>query len=374
MGRGGENTKPQNENYWHVLSRRSKNSAVRKNTLPVSDKGKIMGGQVRDLSAAAAAYQYGSCFAFRSLQKRGFLSSGKSSKKGLSHDSNGNSFFSGFDNLCTVSPSPTTPHIATASAPISAYPHGHQLIDREGGTCKGRGLSYSDVCRKNIGVSSKAKSVSFSDREDLTHSSQIGGHHVIGAPTFSKDSGFRPEQTGTQHPAAAGKRTAGPCLKATSQPAPTYSSGSTDYRRPTPGRRARWVAATESPRGRGQFVNKFMPRTLSRGSGFGKRTLKALDLFSGTGSVGTQLSKWGFQVTSLDNSPSCKADLCLDILGWDYKRQYSPGHFQVITASVPCEEYSPAKTTQVRDLGKADILAKKSVGNYRILPARFVVD
>ena len=231
----------------------------------------------------------------------------------------------------------------------------------ETGKKKGGRVLYSDICRKGLGgqiVSAKAKSVSFSDKEDLTHSSQIGGHHIIDVPLPAKESGSRPEQTGTQPPEAAGYRSADSCMQAVTQPAPSYSSVPFSSREPTPGRRARWVAATESSGGRGKFFNS-ASRMPSRGLGFGKRTLKALDLFSGTGSVGNQLSKWGFQVTTLDNSPNCKANLCLDILEWDYKRQYSPGFFQVITASVPCEEYSPAKTTQVRDLGKADILAKK---------------
>ena len=91
----------------------------------------------------------------------------------------------------------------------------------------------------------------------------------------------------------------------------------------------------------------------------GNCKFRALDLFSGTGSVGSRLREWGFQVTSLDNNPNCKADMCLDIMTWDYKRQHSPGYFQVIAASVPCEEYSSAKTTQVRDLGKADLIVRK---------------
>lgn len=89
------------------------------------------------------------------------------------------------------------------------------------------------------------------------------------------------------------------------------------------------------------------------------RVLRALDLFSGTGSVGAQLSKWGFQVKSLDKDPKCKADICLDILSWDYKRAHPTGWFQVICASVPCEEYSSAKTVQARNLDKADLLVRK---------------
>ena len=76
--------------------------------------------------------------------------------------------------------------------------------------------------------------------------------------------------------------------------------------------------------------------------------MRALELFSGTGSVGDQIKKWGFQVKSLDSDPKCKADVCVDILNWDFRKAHPPGWFQVVVASVPCEEYSAAKTIQVR--------------------------
>lgn len=82
-------------------------------------------------------------------------------------------------------------------------------------------------------------------------------------------------------------------------------------------------------------------------------------MFSGTGSVGSQLRKWGFQVISVDKNPRDKPDHCIDILQWDYKKHYRPGEFWVIAASVPCEEYSTAKTTQTRDLPKADLIVTK---------------
>ena len=71
----------------------------------------------------------------------------------------------------------------------------------------------------------------------------------------------------------------------------------------------------------------------------------ALDLFSGTGSVGAQLKANGFNVVSLDCQPSSKADITIDIFGWDYKKDYKPGDFALIAAGVPCTEYSVAKKT-----------------------------
>ena len=53
----------------------------------------------------------------------------------------------------------------------------------------------------------------------------------------------------------------------------------------------------------------------------------ALDLFCGTGSVGDQLKKRGFSVVSLDFQRSAKADFSVDILEWDYRKAFEPGHF-----------------------------------------------
>ena len=47
---------------------------------------------------------------------------------------------------------------------------------------------------------------------------------------------------------------------------------------------------------------------------------RALDLFSGTGSVGEVLEKMGFEVVSLDKKPTCKPNLCIDLMFWDYQK------------------------------------------------------
>jgi hypothetical protein len=48
----------------------------------------------------------------------------------------------------------------------------------------------------------------------------------------------------------------------------------------------------------------------------------------------------------------------MDILQWRHQ-DYPPGTFRVIAASVPCAEYSMAKTTAPRDFSKADALVCK---------------
>ena len=87
---------------------------------------------------------------------------------------------------------------------------------------------------------------------------------------------------------------------------------------------------------------------------------RALDLFSGTGSVGLHLQKMGFEVTSLDISKVGDPTLVQDITKWDYTT-YPPRYFRLIAAGVPCTEYSRAKTVGDRDLQHADGIALKTM-------------
>ena len=66
------------------------------------------------------------------------------------------------------------------------------------------------------------------------------------------------------------------------------------------------------------------------------RTVKILELFSGTHSVGNVARELGWDVTSLDLSD---ADICGDILKWPYWLK-DPGLYDVIWASPPCESFS----------------------------------
>ena len=53
--------------------------------------------------------------------------------------------------------------------------------------------------------------------------------------------------------------------------------------------------------------------------------------------------------------PKDNPDIVTDLLEWEYN-QFPPKHFKVIAASVPCAQYSVAKTTAPRDLPRADAL------------------
>jgi hypothetical protein len=85
-----------------------------------------------------------------------------------------------------------------------------------------------------------------------------------------------------------------------------------------------------------------------------------LDLFSGTGAVGRHLAKLGFQVTTLDWDRNFNPDICVNILDWDY-RQYPSRYFRLISAGVPCTEYSRAKTVGERKILEADAIALRSL-------------
>ncbi len=88
---------------------------------------------------------------------------------------------------------------------------------------------------------------------------------------------------------------------------------------------------------------------------------KALDLFSGTNSVGNHLRNLGYHVISLDISPRFSPDICTDICKWDYRSAFNTGEFDLIVASPPCTEYSQAKTTQPRNLEEADKIVLKAL-------------
>jgi site-specific DNA-cytosine methylase len=49
---------------------------------------------------------------------------------------------------------------------------------------------------------------------------------------------------------------------------------------------------------------------------------------------------------------------------WEYRKVFAPGHFDLVAASVPCNEYSQAKKVGVRDMESADKLVRKIFGNY----------
>ena len=68
--------------------------------------------------------------------------------------------------------------------------------------------------------------------------------------------------------------------------------------------------------------------------------MKVLELFSGTGSVGTVAKEMGWEVVSLDLK---NANIETNILSWDYTL-YKPGYFDLIWASPPCDTFSALRS------------------------------
>ena len=91
-----------------------------------------------------------------------------------------------------------------------------------------------------------------------------------------------------------------------------------------------------------------------------KTSPKALDLFCGKGSISKVLSKNGYEVVTLDINPNFNPTHTVNILDWDYWK-YPKKYFEVISASVPCTEYSRAKTLGTRDFDTADKLVRKTL-------------
>ena len=87
---------------------------------------------------------------------------------------------------------------------------------------------------------------------------------------------------------------------------------------------------------------------------------RLLELFSGTGSIGAAFKEIGWDVVSLDIVPKFNPTIVADIMDWDHTA-YPPGHFDVVWASVPCTEYSRAKTIGARDFANADAIVERTL-------------
>ena len=90
-----------------------------------------------------------------------------------------------------------------------------------------------------------------------------------------------------------------------------------------------------------------------------EKAMRLLELFAGTGSVGEAFRERGWEVVSLDRDMD--ADLRMDIMDWDYRRDFEPGHFDMIWASPPCTEYSVAKTRGVRRIPEANLVVQRTL-------------
>ena len=78
---------------------------------------------------------------------------------------------------------------------------------------------------------------------------------------------------------------------------------------------------------------------------------------------------------TLDNNPACSPSILADITKWDpIKAGYKPGQFQFIWCSIPCTEYSRAKTG-ARNLELADKVGRAAVRTiFKLKPDVFVIE
>tara|TARA_R110000765_G_C18770324_1_gene590039 strand:- start:22 stop:858 length:837 start_codon:yes stop_codon:yes gene_type:complete len=115
--------------------------------------------------------------------------------------------------------------------------------------------------------------------------------------------------------------------------------------------------------------------------------MKLLELFSGTHSIGIQAEKLNFEVVSLDRDLEAKSKLYNytskhhikeDILTWDYKKDFNPGDFKIITASPACVYWSQLRNCWINRKSKAihptDIITKEILEEEINLKGKPMVD
>tara|TARA_R110001599_G_scaffold142670_1_gene323500 strand:- start:18 stop:659 length:642 start_codon:yes stop_codon:yes gene_type:complete len=72
--------------------------------------------------------------------------------------------------------------------------------------------------------------------------------------------------------------------------------------------------------------------------------MKVLEIFSGTHSVGKVCKELDWDVVSLDLAD---ADINMNIMDWDYKKDYKEGDFNIIWASPPCNTFSAMRRIHI---------------------------
>ena len=96
---------------------------------------------------------------------------------------------------------------------------------------------------------------------------------------------------------------------------------------------------------------------------------RLLNLFSETNSVARPWRETKHEVVSVDMDPSFDPKICEDILQLSYCKLPIP---DVIFASPPCDQYSPARTRgPPRNLVVADSLVSKAIEIIKYFQARY---
>ena len=88
--------------------------------------------------------------------------------------------------------------------------------------------------------------------------------------------------------------------------------------------------------------------------------MKLLDLFTGTGSVARVAESLGYDVTSLDADARCNPDIRADINSFDYT-VWSPGEFDIVWASPPCDTFSAARRSNLGRVVKGELMTPETL-------------
>jgi hypothetical protein len=100
--------------------------------------------------------------------------------------------------------------------------------------------------------------------------------------------------------------------------------------------------------------------------------MKFMEIFSGSGRLGLEAERRGFDVTSLDNCQKHHPTICCDILEWEPTNE----HIDWLHSSPPCTEFSSSKTKGVRKLEYADSLVRRTleiIDHYQKINPQLIV-
>jgi hypothetical protein len=102
------------------------------------------------------------------------------------------------------------------------------------------------------------------------------------------------------------------------------------------------------------------------------RHLRVLELCCGSKSFSREISRQfpGAEVVTLDFDERYEPTFLIDVTRWNYPSFFPVAYFDIIWASPPCTEYSPAKTVGVRDLCNADRIVRAVRNIIRIAQPR----
>lgn len=90
--------------------------------------------------------------------------------------------------------------------------------------------------------------------------------------------------------------------------------------------------------------------------------MKTLEVYAGTQSFSKAVIRDNKDnsTTTVDILKKFNPTIVADVLDWDYKKLFKEGEFDMVWCSPPCNNYSKAKTTGVRNLELADSLVRKA--------------